>query len=64
MVRVDKGHEERPDRVVEEDEGGSHEHGETDEFVEHRRKISDRIETAGRGVGMYVVRIQDLVNRL
>jgi len=35
VVVVDKGHEDGPDRVVEEDNGGGHEHGESDEFVEH-----------------------------
>jgi hypothetical protein len=37
MVVIDEGHQKSPDRVVEKDDGGSHEHGEADEFVEHCR---------------------------
>ncbi len=33
-MEEDKYHEKSPDGVVEEDDGGGHEHGEADEFVE------------------------------
>lgn len=33
-------HEKRPDGVVEEYDGGSHEHGEANEFVKLRRRVS------------------------
>jgi hypothetical protein len=35
VIVVDKGHEKSPDSVVGEDDGSGHEHGETDDFVQH-----------------------------
>lgn len=35
VVIVDEGHQERPHGIVQEYDGGGHEHGEADELVEH-----------------------------
>jgi hypothetical protein len=52
VVRVDEGHQQGPDGVVEEDDRGCHEHGEAYEFVEHYRVLErcicyGRLEAAG-----------------
>jgi hypothetical protein len=48
-------HEESPDGVVEEDDGGGHEHGEADEFVE----LQERWLAQWRGMGLTVRTIVD-----
>lgn len=47
VIEVDEGHCQRPDRVVQEDDGGGHEHGEADESPEHCQLGSEENKAGG-----------------